>query len=283
MERHIETRAGEITLLGLVAAIAEAWKWFLIIPIVAALTVYLILGQLVSEYRSTAVLRIDDSAALLTSPMVLRATIQELDIRNELGSTMDDSIRMLSRRISHHTIAPKMTQVSLIGKNAERTQAALATIIKNFALHLTPRGQEREEIERQIAAKRAAAEQMRQYAQKQTRDGQASEVVTPGSGYEGTSFVALVNEIQTQEDEMVSLQLSLEGLRKDDILQEPTLPEQPKSRNNLAFSLLAAIAAGFCLLFVVILGEVVRRVRNDPSAQSDLKRIRNALSLSQRR
>lgn len=277
-----ESRPREITLLGLIAAIAEAWKWFLIIQVGAALAVYLILGQLASNYRSTAILQIGDTGVLLNSPSVLRATIEELDMRDELGSTMDNAVRALSRQISTTTIAPKITQVSLVGRNADRAQVTLTTIIKNFALQIAPRGQEREKIERQIDAISTSVEQMRKFAETLTSDGQTSKTATSGSNDAALGYVALLNEILIKENDIIVLQRSLKGLSEADILQPPTLPEETVASNRLAFSLLAAIAAGLGVLFVVLIGEVVRRASIDPLALSDLKRIRNALPFSRR-
>lgn len=282
MTSNTEGRLGEITLLGLIAAIAEAWKWFLIIPVATALAVYLLLGQLAADYRSTAILRIDETAVLLSSPSVLRATIEELGMRGEVGTTMDDAMRALSRGISTTTIAPRITQVSFVGRNADRAHATLTTIIKNFALQIAPRGQEREEIERQIAASSTTVKQMREYAQRLTSDGQNSEAATSGSNDTALGYVALVNEILTKENNIIVLQRSLDGLSQADILQEPTLPDEAEASNRLVFSLLAAIAAGLGVLFVVLIGEVVRRAPNDPLALSDLKRVRNALPFSRR-
>lgn len=277
-----ESRPDEITMLGLIAVVAENLKWFLIIPIATAVVIYLLLGFRASDYRSTAILRIDQTAALLTSPSVLRATIEERDMREELGSTMDDAMRALSGRISISTLAPRITQVSLVGTEADSAQATLTVLIKNFALQIAPRGPEREEIERQIAVRSANVEQLRAYAQTLTREEQNTVAGTREANDEALGFVALVNDIQDKEDNIISLQRSLEGLTQSDILQEPTLAEEAEASKRLVLSLLAAIAAGLGVLFVVLLGEVIRRARNDPRALSDMRRIRNALPFSRR-
>jgi len=277
-----ESGSGEITMLGLIAVITENWKWFLAIPVVTALGIYLLLGFLGSDYRSTAILRIDETAALLTSPSVLRATIEERDMRDELGSTMDDAMRALSGRISISTLAPRITQVSLVGTEADSAQATLTVLIKNFALQIAPRGPEREEIERQIAVRSANVEQLRAYAQTLTREEQNTVAGTREANDAALGFVALVNDIQDKEDNIISLQRSLEGLTQSDILQEPTLADEAEASKRLVLSLLAAIAAGLGVLFVVLLGEVIRRARNDPRALSDMRRIRNALPFSRR-
>lgn len=269
----LENRPGEITLLGLIAAIAEAWKWFLIIPIATALAVYLALGQLASDYRSTAILKINDTAALLTSPTVMRATIEELDMRSEFGSTMDDAIRALARRISTATIAPGITQVSIVGRDADRAQATLTAVIKNFALQIAPRGQEREDIERQISVTTTTVEEMREYAQTLAGDDQNSSAATGGSNDAALGYVALVNEIQSKEENIIRLQRSLLGLSEADILQEPSLSDEAEANSKLIFSLFAAVAAGLGVLFIVLVGEVVRRAPNDPLAAADMRRI----------
>lgn len=273
---------GEITMLGLVAAIAENWKCFLIIPAVTAVAAYLLLGLLASDYRSTAILRIDQTAALLTSPQVLRATIEERGLREELGATMDDAIRKLATRISVTTIASQMTQVSLVGHGADKAQATLTTLIKHFAVQVAPRGYEREEIERQIAARSANVEQLRHYARTLTREGQNTVAAANDTNDAALGFVALVNDIQSKEDNIIALQRSLEGLKQSDILQEPTLADEAEASKRLVISLLAAVAAGLGVLFVVLVGEAFRRARHDPQASSDMKRIRNALPLSRR-
>lgn len=280
MTSDTEGRPEEITLLGLIAAIAEALKWFLIIPIGTALAVYLLLGQRAVDYRSTAILRIDETAILLSSPGILRATIEELDMRGELGSTMDDATKALSRRISTTTITPGITQVSLVDRSAERAQQTLTTIIKNFGIQIAPRGQQREEIERQIAANSATIEQMRKYAQTLVGGGRGPRTETSSSNDSALGYVALINEIQAMEDSGGRLIRSLHGLTEADILQEPTLSDAVEPISRLVFSLFAAVAAGLGVLFVVLIGEVVRRAPKDPLALSDLRRIRNALPFS---
>lgn len=283
MASDSESGPGEITLLGLIAAIAEAWKWFLIVSVTVALAAYLFLSLRAVDYQSMAILRIDETAALLTSPNVLRATIQELDMRSELGPTMDDATRVLSRRISTAVLAPKLTRVSLVGRNANRVQSTLTTIIKNFALQIAPRGEQRMEIERQISANTTTVEQMRKYAQKLTDGTQVSEATKSGSNDAALGYVALLNEIEAKENNIILLQRSLEGLAQADILQAPTLPDEAEASNRLVYSLLAAVAASLGLLLIVLIGEVVRRAPRDALALSDLKRIRNALPFSRRR
>lgn len=277
-----ESRPDEITMLGLIAVVAENLKWFLTIPVATAVVIYLLLGLLGSDYRSTTILRIDETAALLTSPSVLRATIEERDMREELGSTMDDAMRELSRRISISTLAPRITQVSLVGTEADNARATLTALIKNFAAQIAPRGPEREEIEQQIAVRSANAEQLRAYAQTMTREEQNTVAGTREANDAALGFVALVNDIQDKEDNIISLQRSLEGLTQSDIIMEPTLADEAEASKRLVLSLLAAIAAGLGVLFVVIFGEVIRNARNDPRALSDMRRIRNALPFSRR-
>jgi hypothetical protein len=238
---------------------------------------YLLLGLLASDYRSTAILRIDQTAVLLISPQVLRATIEEQDLRQELGSTMDDAMKELTRRISITTIAPRMTQVSLVGSGADKARATLTTLIKHFAFQIAPRGQERKEIERQIAARSANVAQLREYARTLTREELNSATAANDTNDAALGFVALVNDIQGKEDNIIALQRSLEGLTQSDILQEPTLADKAEASKRLVLSLLAAVAAGLGVLFVVLVGEIVRHARHDPQASSDIKRIRNAL------
>lgn len=280
MTSDTEMNSGEITLLGLIAAVAEAWKWFLIVPIATAVAVYLVIGQFAADYRSSAILRADDTVALLTSPSVLRATIEQLDMHGELGSTMDNAIRDLRRRVSTTIVAPGITQVSVTGRSAEQAQEILTAIIRNFALQVAPRGQQREEIERQIAASNTAIEQLRRYAASLTSDRRNSNVENGGSNDAALGYVALVNEIQMKENHVVRLERSLEGLTQANILQQPTLADDAEPSSRLALTLFAAVAAALAVLFVVLIGEVMRRVPHDPLASADLQRIRDALHLS---
>lgn len=282
MTSDTENRSGEITLLGLIAAAAEAWKWFLIVPIATALAVYLLLGQLATDYRSSAILRVDDTVALLTSSSVLRATIDELDIRSELGSTMDDATRTLSRRVTTTVVAPGITQVSLTGRSSESVQQTLASLIRNFAAQIAPRGAEREDVERQIVANQTAVEELRSYTRSLVAGASGTADTLAGSNDAALGYVAIVNEIQTKENDIVRLQRSLQGLSEADILQQPSLADDAEASSRLIFSLLAAVVAGLGVLFFVLIGEVVRRAPNDPFASADLQRIRGAFRLSRR-
>ncbi|WP_152338629.1 hypothetical protein [Pseudorhizobium banfieldiae] len=281
MTRDIESRPGEVTLLALIAAVVEAWKWFVTIPLAAALSVYLILLQLGVDHQSTAILKSDEAAALLNSPLVLGPTIEELNMRDELGSSMNDAIEVLSRRLSIKEVAPDIIQVSIMDRDAERTQLLLTTVIRNYARQIAPRGQEREQIEGKIAARSAALEQLWEYAQVLQSERRSSEVVTGGSGDAALGYVELVREILEKQDDITELQRTLEGLPKDDILQEPTLAEA-EVKNRFTFSALAAIAAGLLITFIVLVRETVRRAPEDLLALHDLKRIKAALPFSRR-
>lgn len=280
--RDAETIPAEVNLLGVLASAAENWKWFLIIPIVTAFGAYILLMQRMPEYRSTAILRVEETAVLLKSPAVLRATIAELGIGDEIGSTTSDAIQELSERISISTIAPKMTQVSLVGPDQERVQSTLTSIIKNFAIQVSPRGERRKEIEQQIATISKTIEQMRGFSQILTSAKEAPVAATSESNGTALGYATLVKELLTQEDKILELQRSLRGLSNDDILQEPTAAVKTERRKRLMLPALAAIAAALGVLFVVLIGEIVKRSSGDPIAQADLKRIKNALSFSKR-
>lgn len=66
-EKPNESSQPEVTLAGLLAAMLEQWKWFIVVPLLVGSLALLAMGFRVPEYTSSAIVRGDESIALIKS------------------------------------------------------------------------------------------------------------------------------------------------------------------------------------------------------------------------
>ncbi len=92
-------------------------------------------------------------------------------------------------------------------------------------------------------------------------------------------YTQLMAANSAKRQTIAHLQAQLHGLTADDLVQPPTLPEQPIKPKKSLIAVISALATGFLLLMFVFVRNAWRQAATHSESADKLRRVRRALGL----
>lgn len=283
----IETPEDEISLLDVAVAVAESWKLIVFGPLLVGLLVFGFLHLTLPErYVSEALLQISPGdAALLKSASVIDGALEEAGWVSRYGS-----IAAARRELQENQLtAEKVTdtgyhRVTLEGDTPELAQAMLTTLIAELIRNSAPRGEAKAALEQKLQMLESSLATMKETLDRLNAFYDRAMSGAPGTmiymGEAGQSYERLISSIKSTEQEILALQLQLEGsVTASDIIQPPTLDEEPLPQRKLLSSIVAMLGTGFILLIFAFLRAGFARAAEEPRSAEKVKRIQRAFQL----
>ncbi|WP_274424660.1 Wzz/FepE/Etk N-terminal domain-containing protein [Chelativorans sp. YIM 93263] len=275
----------EISLLDIAAAIAQFWVLLLVVPVLVGAAAFVGLQFFQSDrYESSAILQISaGEAALLQSARVIDPAIRESGWLQRFDGRLTEARGALSRNMT----VEKMNEVdyyrvSIVDRSPDAANRLLNGLVEALIASSVPRGNARaalenrlQTLERTQSELSASLNRVNEYYENATDGGSGGTVVFTSEI--GSSLVALINDIASNEREIFTTRMALAGsVSESDIIQEPTLADAPMANRARMIALLAAMAAGFLTLVGVLIYSGLRNASRNPQDSEKIERIRNA-------
>lgn len=271
----------EIDLLDLLVTIAESWKLLLFVPLLVGAMTATIATFFPPTYQSSAIVRLaEEEVAVLHSAAVLDPLLEPFAYSQKAQGILEDARQALKQDLSYSTDKrTKLVTISAKAASPEQAQQLNTQAIARLLDELTPKGQEKANIEALMAIRQQAAD-LAEQSLAQFRDTSAAPPTSPAQAAENTGqLIQLVME-NRQEVQVLKRLLLPKGAEL--FVQPPTLPQKPLQRKVALISLLVVLASGFALLLFVFIRSALKAASNNPESAAKLARIHQALRLKAR-
>jgi hypothetical protein len=271
--------------LDLLAIAAESWKLIVIGTLLFAMGTALILSLKPPVYESFSSLALSPRLrATLNSPNVLDPVIQENNLAANFSGDVEAVRDNLRRKIKVEELVKDsgFYRISIQGDTPVQAKALAVSYLQQILLQTKPVGSEAQKIQEKITVAQDTIAELQKLSHSLL--GYSTELTgVSGQGGPGAAddryprLLSIPFEIARVKGDILSLQYDLEGLRIEDVLQQPSLPARPVARHRLS-SLTAATGAGFVtLIFFAYLRDAVRKMDKNLARANKLARIRQAL------
>jgi uncharacterized protein involved in exopolysaccharide biosynthesis len=170
-----------------------------------------------------------------------------------------------------------LLRLEVTAKTPAEAQKNANLIIDAYLKSTAPGELDRADMEKRLSYAKTSLESVRKLIERITSNGAGmlNKPITLGEA--GTSVVAL-GELQARYlGEVLSIPRALQGLSRDAVIQQPTLPTEAVAPKKSLIAILAALAGGFVLLLWVFVRKAWVNTQNDPVVAVKQARVRAAL------
>jgi uncharacterized protein involved in exopolysaccharide biosynthesis len=260
----------EIDLLDLLVTIAESWKLLLFVPLLVGVMAATIATYFKPIYQSSAIVRLaEEEVAVLHSAAVLDPLLEPFAYRQKAKGVVEDARQALKQDLTYNT--DKRTKLVTISAKAASPELAQQLNTRAIALlldELTPKGQDKANIEVLMAIRQQAADVAEQsFARLQVNE--AAEKMM-------SELIRLVAE---NKQEVQALKRLLLPKGAELFVQSPTLPQRPLPRKTPMIGISAMVGTGFVLILFVFLRKAFKNAALNPDSANKITRIRQAFHL----
>ncbi len=279
MQSRFSGMQSEAGLLDLLVTLAENIKLLVIGPLIAGLCAFGLSFMLPPTYQSISILQADQSAAsLMLTAAVLDPVITALGLSRD--GMLEGARRQLRAQIKTAIgRGDKLLTLTVSAPTAQQSQALASALLHQSYEESRPKGTARTRLETQLveaqarlkSAQAAAANLLKHLESNGSGAGAAAEVAR--------GFAELLNATGAAQTQISTLESQLEGLSEAQLLQPPTLPEEPSQPKKGLIALAAALAAGVALLLAVFMRQTFRTTLTNAPALEKVARIRQCLGL----
>lgn len=271
--------ADDISLLELLAIVAENLKLLILGPLVAGLVALGVAYVWPPTYESVSVLQTGKIKPQVVSGAVRSADVLEA-VAKDLGLEQHTSGSQRLERMQRRVNAVVGRQDDLVtlttrAPTAEEAQRLNEAVLVRTYPFTVPTGVDAARIQTQLKALQealAASGVLERSAAQQLQAGQISDGAA-------RLYAELQNTNGQRALQIADLQSQLLGLTKDNLIQQPTLPDKPAKPKKALVAVVAALAVGMLLLFFVFVRQGLRGARDDAQQADALRRLRAALGL----
>jgi len=283
----IEAPEDEISLLDIAVAIAESWRILVFGPIVVGLCVFgFLFFTQQDRYASSALLQITQGeAALLESASVVDPALEAADWVSRYGDVAEARREFLEKSLKTEKVGEtEYFRVTVEDRSPESARAMLTALISELIRNSVPRDEARRALEQKLETLERSAESMRESLERldslYDRAVSGDTGAVPFLGEAGQSYATLISSITSTEQEILATRMALEGsVTTSDIIQAPTLEEQPLPQKKLLSAVLAAFATGVVLLLFAFVRAGFANAAQDARSAGKVERIKRAFRL----
>lgn len=286
MTKSIETLAvenfvedDEIDLLELLVVAADNIKLLILGPLIVGLFALGIAYQIPPTYESVSVLQAGkikphSISSLVQSADILESVAKELAIEQEM--TPAQRVKNMRKQI----VASVGRQDNLVTITAKASTPDKAhqlnqTILQHVYPLTRPVAMDAQSIREQIRILKENLES-NVLLEKTT-----SKLLDSGRISDGTArlYAEVRNANLQRAIDIVNLESQLEGLGKDNLIQQPTVSDVPVKPLKGLIAVIAALVAGMVFLIFVFTRHAFRNACKNPEREDVLRRLRTALWL----
>lgn len=230
-------------------------------------------------YQSVSVLQADQSTAsvMLTAavldPVIVSLGLDKSIDRDEARRKLLDQIKTSVGRID------KLLTLTVSARSPQQAQAIATALIQLTFQESRPKGTVRLRLESQLAEARLRlknAQEMGQILYRQL-DGAGAGVNARAEVARG--YAELLTATGAAQNQIVLLEAQLEGLSDAQLVQLPTLPENPSYPKKGLIAIGATLAAGLVLLIFIFMRQSFRNTLVSDKNSAKLLRIRKSVGL----
>jgi len=276
-EARCNTPVEHMGLLDLAVVVSEHWRRLLWVPFLAAvlaLGLTLLSGR---QYESSAWLRLKETSAMVfTSFDVLAPVVDKTPWIREGASGQEH--RLLALRDHLKVEYLKAEGVLVLRGYADQpaqAQALLEALVESYRSFSTPKGDELQRLQDELALNRAALQRldrtMEGLTQSLARRDQA-----PAASSQAQAYGVLAEQRNDKALVVEELEARLLGLAPDAWVQRPTLPESPVPSGALKRGLVTYAVVLFLMLLVLMGRHALSALAQDPQSRAKIERIRKA-------
>lgn len=271
-------------LLEVLAIVAENLKLLILGPILAGLIGLAMSYTLPKSFTSRSILSLPTSptatqaAAIMLTPVVLDSVIAELKLA--VGRPMQVARAELAGRIKAVVGKDLLLRLDVTAPTAAEAQATANAILDVWLKSTRPSQRDREGLVRRVAYAKASLESVRRHLTRlalNVNQGTGCKVGTRSSDDVCAFLIELSDRELSYSIEILTLERSMEGLSRDVLVQEPTLPFEPSPSNMTRIAVWAALLCAFLLLLWVFMTGAWKLAAQDPVSAEKMERIRDAL------
>lgn len=276
----------EISLLDVLAVIAENIKLLVVGPLFIALCALGITFLLPQKFTSEAIIGLPDTAsnsnasilqaaALMASPVVLDPVITKLKL--EQGETIQQARQILEKQIKTSVGKDGLLRLDVTAESPQQAQVLANSIIENWLASTVPPANELEELETKLGYAKKGLQDITNLVDQFSTQGLSSLGKPLTRGEAGTGLVA-VGELQSRYlNDVLSLSRALKGLSKDVVKQSPTSPTESVSPKKGFIVFITGLVSGFILLVFVFMRQSWRSAIGNLETAQKQARIKRAL------
>jgi hypothetical protein len=247
----------------LVLAVIDHLPLLIIGPLLAALVGYATASQVPSQYRSSALLRIDRSSArsleaFVTTPPVANQILSKYD---EGGKTPETRAAFLFQHFRVADPEPtsdrpgdRLYRLDLEASSPQTAQSIAIDLIQAWLASTAPKSSTRNYLEAELERNKLSAAANSKLIDDLQRE--TTKLVAPNSlsGELATPISSLISKRDQTLASINSIDNQLKGVTADVIIVAPHLPQDPMATRARAIALLYGIAALPAVLALVLLG-----------------------------
>jgi hypothetical protein len=273
-----------LDLLDLLVIAAASWKLIFIGTLLVAMVTAVILFLRAPVYESFLSIALSPRLrATLNSPNVLDPVIKTNNLSANSNGDVDAVRDSLRSKIKVEELVKDsgFYRITIQADMPAQAKALAVSYLTQILLQSKPAGSEAQKIQEKIALAQDIIAQLQKLSERLLPGSSTERIGADGPGKtEDDRYSRLLSipiEIARRKGEILDMQHNLEGLRIEDVLEQPNLPMRPVRQNRLSSFLGTTGAAFVVLLFFAYLRDAIRNLDNNLERARKIRRIRDAL------
>ena len=285
-------------LLDLVSMVVENVKLLIIVPLLAGLIGLGVSYALPKSYTSSAILSLPTTspaaglpyisspttvmqvANIIPTPLVLNPVISILKLAD--GTSLQVARGELSGRIKAVVGKDSLLRLDVTASTPTEAQATAVSIVDVWLKSTRPSVRDIERLTKRLNYARTSFESVRrQLLSLSLNDGSGRRSGTIADT--GTFMIAL-SELEARYSlEILTIERAMDGLSRDVLLQEPTLPMEPSAPNKTWIAIGASLFGACMVILWVLFYSAWKRAAKNPAQAKKQERISRALNVGKNR
>lgn len=268
--------------LDVLITVTENARLIVVGALAAGLLALGICFMLPQTFQSEAVVQADQStASLMLTAAVLDPVIASFKLASD---TTLEKARIKLRKQIKTTIGrtDKLLTITVSAHSAQQAQAIAMALIQRTLQEGRPKGSLRLRLETQLAEASVRLKNAQNV-------GESLRQLLELTGTSGTNSISnsevargyaeLLGATSVAQSQIVLLEAQLEGLSDAQVVQSPTLAEEPSEPRKGLIAVGTTLIAGLALLVFVFMRHILRKIAFNETDSAKLLRIRKALRL----
>ncbi len=297
---QVDTEENEIGLIDILTVFAENLKILILGPVVVGLLTLGVGYALPQSFISRAILAPSlssitstirtpaeaqaaaaQAAVVMMSPLVLDPVIKALNLSK--GRPIEVARSGLSRQVIATPGKDGLLRLEVTANTPRDAQTIANAILDAWLKSTGPGERDRAELEKRLAYAKASVASIRGLMDRLAVEGSANLNKPLTRGEAGTSIITLGELEARYFAEVIGITKSLQGLSKEVVMQEPTLPHEPSAPKKSSMSIAAALATAFILALWVFVLHAWRGLAKMPEMAAKQAKLLTALGFKRRR
>lgn len=251
-----------------------------IVPLLAGALAYGLSWLLPRTYASAAIVALPQNypkmtpqqvASMMTSPVVLDPVMEAMGLTKQFNR--DQARAELARRVKAGVPKDLLVRLEVQGGTPEEAQQTAVAILDSWLKSTVPSEREKADLQRRLEVATAGF----QNTQKALTDVLQDNPASVGRRERGVSLVAIGELSDRYLDQTLLIPREMEGIPREVIRQQPTLPAQPIKPRKLTLAATAAFLAFLATLAALVARYFLDLARADPLSAEKLRLLRESL------